>query len=467
MSRFRGALLFNFASQQTTLIISFISIAVIARFVTPAEIGVFAVANVLVVMAIEIRSFGVTQYLVREPSLSEETKSTAMGLMLITCWILAFITFASAPFVADFYGEPDIRDLLWIMSPTFVIAPFASIPYAMMVREVRFDLIFRIRLLCVSVRVVTSIALVIAGFSYFGLAWGVLVGSIVEFVAISYYDQSRSWCKPSLAEWRNVIGFGAFSSGANLLTRTTESLPDLVLGKLASMADVGYFSRGLGLMNFLDQIASSAVKPITLPYLSEINRTSGDVSKAYLRCVVLHGVPLIRLFFGDQWDVAAPIASILSIWAIFKTAHGFLPSALIATGNEKSLLKKEALVTVSRFLLLVYSAQYGLVAVAYSVAFSGFLEFAICSYIASTRLSLKYTNVMRALMSNLILALTCYASAYLCILYLGETDSSLKPLLLVAAVTTAVWLVTLRYLNHELWQIVVGLYKEVQLKRSK
>lgn len=178
-------------------------------------------------------------------------------------------------------------------------------------------------------------------------------------------------------------------------------------------------------------------------------------------------LPLIRLFFGDQWDVAAPIASILSIWAIFKTAHGFLPSALIATGNEKSLLKKEALVTVSRFLLLVYSAQYGLVAVAYSVAFSGFLEFAICSYIASTRLSLKYTNVMRALMSNLILALTCYASAYLCILYLGETDSSLKPLLLVAAVTTAVWLVTLRYLNHELWQIVVGLYKEVQLKRSK
>jgi len=268
MSRFRGALLFNFITQQSSLIISFVAIAVIARFITPAEIGVFAITNVLVVMVLEIRSFGVNQYLVREPSLSKETIGTAMGIMLITCWILAFITITSAPFVADFYGEPDIRNLLWIMAATFFIAPFASIPYAMMVREVRFDLLFRIRIISDSVRAITGIALVIMGYSYYGLAWSVLASAVVEFVVISYYDRSRSLYKPSLSDWRNVIGFGANSSGAGLMTRVTESLPDLVLGKLTSMADVGYFSRGLGLMNFLDQLASKAVRPIMLPYLS-------------------------------------------------------------------------------------------------------------------------------------------------------------------------------------------------------
>src|SRR5690554_7371629 len=55
-------------------------------------------------------------------------------------------------------------------------------------------------------------------------------------------------------------------------------------------------------------------------------------------------LPAIYLFFGDQWLEAAPYASLIAWWAIFRMVHWFSSDLLMARGFEKVMVIKEAVV---------------------------------------------------------------------------------------------------------------------------
>jgi len=435
VSRLRSALLFSAIAQQSNLIISFISIAIVARLLTPAEIGVFAVASAITVLAIEIRSFGVGQYLVRETELDDEKKRSAFGMMLLTSWSLAALVIISAPFVATFYRQPDLEPIFWILSGTFLLAPFSTVPFAMLMRDMRFDAVLRIKLASGFARAAGSVGFVLLGWSYFGLAASTLLGAVVELAAISLIDRTGSLMRPSFKLWREILRFGLVTSSTGVLQRFTQSVPDLVLGRTA---------------------------------LSGIRRRQGNVGEEYLKCIVLHAavslpafavasvlaLPLIRLFFGDQWDAAAPIASTLALWAMLQTVHGFLPNALIASDLERVALWKEAAVFVVRLALILAATSSGLQAVAWAIVLSGVFELALATVLAARLLGLSPGRVAKQFLPNIALAATCWLTAQLVSRsFFADTTSSLIQIAVVGVATLFVWLATLRIVKHDMWQL--------------
>ncbi len=63
-------------------IVSLFSVAILARLLTPSEVGVFAVASSLTFLASELRALGVGQYLVREEEINQQKIRSATGLMI-------------------------------------------------------------------------------------------------------------------------------------------------------------------------------------------------------------------------------------------------------------------------------------------------------------------------------------------------------------------------------------------------
>ena len=71
---------------------------------------------------------------------------------------------------------------------------------------------------------------------------------------------------------------------------------DLILGRMAQMRSVGLFSRGMGLILFVQNLIINSVGPTILPHLSQVNRSGGDVGKAYVESVVLIGAFTFPVF---------------------------------------------------------------------------------------------------------------------------------------------------------------------------
>lgn len=476
MTEIRQAVLHSVLNKYAVQIISFVSIAVLARLLTPEEIGVYAVTSSLAFVATSLRTFGVGEYLMREKSIDVATVKTVVGVMIIMSWSLGVVFMVFAPQMASFYGEPDMQDLVRIISVPFFLAPFTSIPFSLLARSMRFDAIMRVDISGCLTRNVVSISLVLHGYSYYGLAWGALAGVIAELAMVTYYRPSvMSWI-PSFHNIGKVFTAGFQISISNLCLMTSKNSNDLILGRLSTMGDVGIYSRGLGLIQFLNNIVIKAVGPVALPHLAKVRREGGDVAEAYLNAVALVGAVALPLFavvslsshamitalFGDQWSFSAELASILTIWAMFQTMHCFAKQALLTANQERLFLVKELQSLIVKAVLIIVSASYGLKAVAWAVALSGLIDFLVVSYLLKLALNIGVLQAISSFRSNLLVAASCWGvlEVVKTLIPLNEMNEWLT-LAITGAFMVPVWLVSLKVTENRLWPFVSGVLRKL------
>ena len=450
-------------------IITFASIAILARLLTPAEIGVYAVAASVAFLAIEMRALGAGQYLIREAEIDNHKIRSATGLMIVISWSMAAIIAISAPYIADFYKEQALVIIFWVIASSFLFAPFSTVPSAILTRNMRFQTLFIIRFTSSIVRSGSTIGFVLLGYSYYGLAMGVLAGAITEVILNSYYrDPGIPWL-PSFSKFKDLFRFGAYTSTATTLEQFSLSIPDLVLGRLATMTDVGLFSRGLGIVAFLNKIIVQAVAPVILPHLSEVKRKGGSVSEAYLHAMVLQtsfswpvfaivnlsAFSMIRALFGNQWDAAIPIASILAIWAMLEATHSLSSHALISMQREKLMLKKEAIIFSIRLVGVILATPYGMLMVAWSMVLTGVISLLINTQILKMSVGIGFRAQFSALLPSALVAILCWVGLKLISGFIDFTVlNSWLSLAIIGVCMAVIWLTGLRLTHHALWQYV-------------
>ena len=472
MSKVRHAVIFSVLTQHSIQIISLVSIAIIARLLTPAEIGVFAVASSVTFLAIELRSLGIGQYLIRESSIDDEKIRRATGLMILVSWALAGIIIISAPVIARFYSEPALTYIFWIIAGTFILSPFSSVPYALLTRDMQFDKLFNVKLTSSLVRSGSTIVYILYDYSYYGLAMGTLTGAIAEFLAITYYRDKQTPWLPLIKDIKQLINFGVLTSSANILQRFAQGIPDLVLGKVASMLDVGLFSRGFGLVLFVNKMIIMAVQPTVLPHLSEVKRAEKSIEDAYMKAATLQCVfslpvlavvnlaaePMIFALFGNQWGVAVPIASILAIWAMLISIHGFLPQALLAVHHEKIMFWKELSVFIFRLIAIIVTSSFGLVFIAWGLVLSGLFELLISVFIVQRVFKLSVWNQIQVFLPTLFVTIFCWISLWFIFNAIDmSSEQAWYSLLKVAFFSIICWALLLKLSKHQAWTILCDL----------
>mgnify|MGYP001816485641 CR=1 FL=1 len=475
MSKLKIAILVSVFGEYSVQFIGFATIMILARMLTPEEIGVYAVAGSAAMLATELRSLGVVGYLIREKELDELKTRAALGVNIIVSWGLGVVMIAAAPFIAIAYEEPALQNILWILSITFFLGPFTSVSNALWRRNLELHHVIQQKLLGTICQSVTTILFVWWGFSYYALAIGAAIELAVEFLyAITLPPKGTYWV-PRFVWMKDLVRFGIYTSSSNLFIRFSEGVPDLVIGKFRTMGDVGLFSRGLGAILFLNKIITAAVIPVVMPHLSEVQRTGKSVAGAYLRAVNLQcslswpvfavvsvaAYPMIRGLFGDQWDLAVPIASILAFWAILISVHCFAASALMVTGHEHLLFWAGLVVFGFRLVAVVAAAPYGLETIAWSIVASGLFELLINTWAIRRATGLTVMRMVKAFVPNFIIALGCWITTKLLDLAMPfEEGDPWISIMTIAACLPIVWLLLLRLTGHEAWEIVQGMFNK-------
>lgn len=480
MNSVKRAVLMSAVGQYSLQIINFVTVAVIARLLTPEEIGLFAVATSISFVANEIRSFGVAEFLVREVEVTGDKIRRVLAVMVIMSWGLGLVFLAGAGWAADFYKQPDLMPLLWIISVPFFFAPHSAVPVALITRNMNFDALLRVNLLGCFGRSGVSIALVLMGYSYFGLAWGTLSGVLLEFLMITYYRPAGTPWMPLFNNLKQIFRVGVPISAAKFLATISQNSTDLLLGRMASMHAVGMFSRGFGLIMFLQSLLTKAVAPVSLPHLAEVRRSGGSVKEAYLKSIVLVGGVTIPVFavvnlaagdmisalFGEQWLDAIAIASILSWWVILHSIHCFINSVFLTEHKENYFLAKEIASIILRVGIIVLMVPYGLIYVAWGFVLSGVLEFIVVSYLVNKSIGLSMFETLKAFGSNFLVAAVCWLvlkSLYISGIFDGM--NALIALVIIGSSMIPVWLLAIKFSKNPLWPFILAILERFLPKR--
>jgi O-antigen/teichoic acid export membrane protein len=438
---------------------------IIARLLTPAEVGVFSLAAAVTAIAGVVREFGVSEYLMQERNLDESRMRAAFGVAIVVGWtVCAALLLARYP-IAAFYGEPGVSQVLGVLAVTFAFLPFATPVTALLYRDMRIGRVLWIQTIALVIGHATSIVLAWLGLGYMALAWGGVANSAAMVLMLLAARPAGTAGLPSLRGSKPLWDYCAKFTLSGALETGGRNVHEFVIGRAFGFAALGLYSRANGLFVQFNQNVGRGLSRVLLPNFARQARGGGDLRGSYRTTLQLYtGVtwPLyavvatlsdefILVMFGDQWTEAGPLLRLLCIGAAIQAGHGFASEFLGALGQVARRLRITSVATALWVAMCIAAAFVGLRAIALAFALVAAVVFVL--YLRALRQLVGFTSGdwWSASRTGAVLAVVAGA----CAVGLRELCAAfgfvpLATLLFVGAGAAFVWLAGVFVLGHPL-----------------
>lgn len=317
-------------SQAGLFVLQFGGSLVVARLLTPYDMGVFAVAMAVAGLVSILRSVGLASYLIRAPAIDEAMLASVFTVNAIIAAIVAAAIVAVSVLGELLLDEPGVRRVLLVLSLVPLLGIFELLPATGIERSGDFRTIGIINLWRGAVSTGILLAFAFSGFSYMSLAYGQVAGAAFSVVTFTLLGREHLRLRFGLQDWREITRYGFQMLAISGVNTLSARLAELLLGRLLGLSALGLYSRAVGLNSLLWDNIHSIVSRIVLVDFSEHKGRGLSLRDVYLRAVqlitallwpafagmaVLAG-PLILTLYGPNWVGAALPLSLLSVAAI-------------------------------------------------------------------------------------------------------------------------------------------------------
>jgi O-antigen/teichoic acid export membrane protein len=442
------------------------STAVVSRLLTPRQFGIYAAVVALTTVATACsQEFGGANYLIQKPTLSEQDIRTAFTITFLMSALLGAFLFELRDTVAAFYSEDGLKNGIAVFATGFLLMPFSATLSALLRREMAFSILARCNLVAAFVAAATSVGLAALGWSYIGLLMGSVLGQAAGVLLLISCRPNFRIFRFSLNGWRDVVGFGAYSSAVVIINVIYQSFPQLILGRVLDFAAVGLFGRAAGITQLFDKLFLGAVNPVIMPAIAAQTRAGADLKRVYLQAielltaiqwpfltfVALIADPIVRIWFGAGWVEVVPLARFLCLASLSYFAACLTYPVLVAAGRVRDTLISSLISLPPAFLVIFAASFSGVRAVAASTFLTFPLEAAIAIYFIGRRLTFGPADLLRAtLKSAVVTAFSC--SGVMAVIGVNDFSFTLSPLALFTATVAGLvaWWLGLATTGHPL-----------------
>lgn len=369
----RKSLVISSIDKYVTLVISIASTMVLARLLSPSEVGAFSVAMVLISVMSMMRSMGAGQYLVQEPHITEDRMRAVWTVQIGLGVLMAAVVAAMAVPAGHFYKDERVRDILFVLAGNFVVTPFGSVTHVWLTREMRFMPIALMQFAYSVANAGVSIWLAWRGWGAISLAWGNLAATAANaLVALCFRPKGYPWL-PGLREVRRVLSFGAKVSSSWLAEVLAKGAPEFFLGNLQSLTAAGFYSRANGLVSMFTRLVFDVATSVATSGFAMRSREAQDTRTPFLLslahvtalCWAFSGFlgfmapATIELLYGAQWAPSAPLVSWLSAALAAGAPVALCMAALTGLGAATQVLRASVVSAVSTVCLSAVGAWLG------------------------------------------------------------------------------------------------------------
>jgi O-antigen/teichoic acid export membrane protein len=441
----RKSLVFSFMDRYASLAISVGSSMVIARLLTPAEIGVYSVTMVLLMLVASVRDMGAGQYLVQEQDLTLERIRSVWAVQLGLGLGLALLVLLASYPVSLFYKEPRMRDIMLVIALNYAINPFGSLTYAWLMREMRFESVAFMRFVASLSGALVSVWLAWQGFGPISLACGSLASTAVNaLVAMYFRPKSFPWM-PGLREVKRVLSFGSRLTAGGLVSVLSGGSPELLLGKLQDLHAAGLYSRANGLVQMFGRLVIDAVNTVCLSWFAKQSREQDGFVEPFVKAtayvsvvgwsfcamVVCLAQPIVRILYGAQWDASVDLARLLALAMAFTVPATLCQAALLACGAVSKVTRLTIVNACQTMVFVALGATQGMVAVGLAMVVASAVAALYSLRVTALQLGLPLRDLLRALRLSMQVALLAAVGPALALAWFGlYTDERVLPLLL-------------------------------------
>jgi PST family polysaccharide transporter len=368
--------------QGSTIAIQLTSTVLLARLLSPKDYGIMAMVLAVTNFAGLFRDFGLSSAVIQTKSLTSAQQSNLFWLNVALGALLTVLVAAASPLVVWFYGRPELLWVTFALSFSFLIGSVGSQHGAMLVRNMQFGRQGTCSIAGALCSLAVSIVLALHGWSYWSLVWGNLAGAAATTLLLFVLSPFRpSWPQKD-APVRDMLKFGADVTAFNIVNYFHRNLDNILIGKFAGAAALGYYSRAYTLLMLPINAARSPINAVGFPALSRLANQPKEFREFCRRItwvIAIISMPLaaflavqadriIPLALGPSWDESIPLFIVLSVVAFIQPPCSIRGQVMLSLGQSRRQLRWGVGGALFRSCAFAFGIQWGALGVAISYA---------------------------------------------------------------------------------------------------
>lgn len=261
----------SFAQQFSVHFINFGVQVLLARLLLPEMFGLIAMVVIFVSVGWVLSDSGMTSSLIRTKDPDQLDYSTVFFTNLSAAIFVYLIVFSLAPSISSFYSQPELVDIIRVLSLSFIIKAFSAVHIAKMTKEMDFKGQMKLQVPSVMVAGVAGVVLAYKGYGVWSLVWLNLIQALTLTVQHWLFVSWRPSLAFDYARFLYHFKFGYKLTLSSLIDVIYNDSYRIVIGKFYSPVQVGYFNHAETMRLFPVQQISTVVGKVTYPYFSKID----------------------------------------------------------------------------------------------------------------------------------------------------------------------------------------------------
>ncbi|GGA84387.1 lipopolysaccharide biosynthesis protein [Neiella marina] len=406
--------------------IGLISTLILARILVPEDFGIVAIATIVLNFCQVMAETGGRPYLIQHSNLDKSVISGVWTMNMLVRNLFAIGIIVSAPWVADFYDDPRLVDVLRVCSLYMVFTAIQCPAVTLLMKEQNYGPILKLevaeKVIAVSVTLISAYLLQ----SYWALIIGQVTSSFIKCVG-SYIIKPMS-VSIDFSKVREQLKYTGWVIPKEIFSYLRAQMDTLLVSSFFGKAQLGSYH----VMKYISFMpASQLITPACEPLLAEFSNSKHDKNKLHyqfnisfmvLMCI---GLPITAFLYffselcvfvllGDQWLEYADVFGALSLIIVSHLFMTMSNTILYALAKVKYVFYYEIISSAAMFLCLYFLATQSVIQFAYTRAL---LELGIVIAfftLSSTMLKINVKQLLKVVINlALVLAATISSAQFI------------------------------------------------------
>jgi len=374
--------------------VQFILGIILARILSPTEYGTIGLLTVIIAFLQVFVDSGFSKALIQKQDRTQTDISTVFFfnvIISIVCYVLLWI---SAPFIANFYNNTLLIDLMRVISLSLIFGAFFSIPTTLLTIKFDFKAIARTNLIATILSGIIAVWMAYEGYGVWALVLQTVLKSMLTVLIMWFQIKWKPTLVFSKTSFHSLFSYGSKLLLSSVLNMSVNNFSNLFIAKVTTIKDLGFYTRGTQFADMIFTIFSSVLDSVLLPSLASIQNEREKLIHlvrltikftALIVTPILVGLaciaePLIKILLTDKWLEAVPIMQIICLARLITIISGINVNVLYAIGRTDLALKQQYIKLIIRIVFLVIAIKHGIIFLALAELVSTITHFFINTY---------------------------------------------------------------------------------------
>ena len=471
-------LIWRFLERCGAQLVTFVVSVVLARLLDPTIYGTVALITVFTTILQVFVDSGLGASLIQKKSADDLDFSTVFYFNILVCLVLYLLMFFIAPLIASFYKNSQMVLLIRILSLILIISGVKNIQVSYVSRNLIFKKFFWATL--VGTITASIVGIILAYYlPYNQKVWALVIQNLVN----QTIDTIMLWIlvkwKPKpMFSWRRLkalFSYGWKLSASSFLDTGYNELRSLVIGRVYTSADLGYYNKGRQFPQLIISNINTSIDSVLLPSMSDVQEDRNRVKAMVKRSIMVSTfiiVPamvglaasspsLIHVLLTDKWLPCVLYLQIACINFAFWPIYTANLNAIKALGRSDLFLKMEIVKKAVGLGLLFSFVWVSIEAFAWSALISTLFSLVVNTWPNKKLLGYSLFEQIKDMFPSIILS----AIMGLVVYFIGYINgNSLKTLFLQVFLGVSIYFFGASFFKLKAFTYAVGVIKSFSKK---